>query len=101
METLDRLESGVGWRGGGGALNRQQSGGVFDGEGVLDRQESGGFLDGVVLYCLRQSLTMERQSAARSSVFDGGAVIRCSFVGFEWCALDGQESRVVPFGGEW
>ena len=42
--------------GGGGALDRQQSGGVFDGEGVLDRQESGGVLDGVVLYCLLVSL---------------------------------------------
>ena len=86
---LDRLESGVGWRGGGGALDIQQSGGVFDGEGVLDRQESGGFLDGVVLYCFSQSSTMERQCGARSSVFDDGAVIRCSLVGFEWCALDG------------
>ena len=56
METLDGLDSGVGWRGGGGALDRQQSGGVFDGEGVLDRQESGGVLDGVVLYCLLISL---------------------------------------------
>ena len=49
-------ESVVGWRGGGGALDRQQSGGVFDDEGVLDRQESGGILDGVVLYCLLVSL---------------------------------------------
>ena len=56
LETLDGLDSGVGWRGGGGALDRQQSGGVFDGEGVLDRQESGGVLDGVVLYCLLVSL---------------------------------------------
>ena len=30
-----------------GALDRQKSGGVLDGEGVLDRQESGGVLDGV------------------------------------------------------
>ena len=57
--------------------------------------------------------TMARCSAARSSVFDDGAVfrcslvglddgavIRCSLVGFEWCALDGQESGVVPFGSE-
>ena len=52
LKTLDGLEAGVGWRGGGGALDRQQSGGVFGGKGVLDRQKSGGFLDGVVLYCL-------------------------------------------------
>ena len=71
METLDGLESGVGWREGGGALDRQQSGGVFDGEGVLDRQESGGFLNGVVLYCFSQSSTMAWQSAARSSASNG------------------------------
>ena len=104
--VVDGLESGVRWRGGGGALDRQQSGGVFNGEGVLDRQESGGFLDGVVLYCLLVSLrrgrgnpllvrrfwecsadkSLEVCSMARvltvcSSVFDDGAVIRCSLVG--------------------
>ena len=41
-----------------------------------------------------------RQCAGRSSVFGDGRVIRCSLVGFEWCALDGQESGVVPFGSE-
>ena len=34
-----------------------------------------------------------------SICFDGGAV-GCSLVGFKWCALDGQESGVVPFGVE-
>ena len=56
---------------------------------------------------------MARCSPACSSVFDNGAVfrcslvglddgavIRCSLVGFEWCSLDGQESGVVPFGRE-
>ena len=42
-----------------------------------------------------------QQCAGRSSVFGDGRVIRCSLVGFEWCALDGQESGVVPFGFEW
>ena len=45
--------------------------------------------------------TLARCSAARSLVFDDGAVNRCSLVGFELCALDGQESGVVPFGFEW
>ena len=49
----------------------------------------------------RQSSMMERQSAARSSVFNDGTVIRCSLVGFEWCALDGLKSGVVPFGFNW
>ena len=62
---------------------------------------------------VRWPSTTARCSAARSSVFDDGAVfrcslvglddgamIRCSLVGFEWCALDGQESGVVPFGSE-
>ena len=44
---------------------------------------------------------MARCFAARSSVFDDGAVIRCSLVGFDWCALDGLKSGVVPFGFEW
>ena len=62
---------------------------------------------------VRWPSTMARCSAARSAVFDDGAVFRCSLVGlddgaviryslvgFEWCALDGQESGVVPFGSE-
>ena len=54
---------------------------------------------GFILFACHSSSRM-RQCAGRSSVFGDGRVIRCSLVGFEWCALDGQESGVVPFGSE-
>ena len=54
-----------------GALDRQKSGGVFDGEGVLDRQESGGVLNRVVLYCLLDSLCRWRGGAACLTASNG------------------------------
>ena len=78
---------------------------VFDDDAVNRCSFVGLLGELLVLQCVRlfarQSSTMERQSAARSLVFDDGTVIRCSLVRFEWCVLDGLKSGVIPFGFEW